>query len=457
MADRVKFTILNGSQKGTEYIFNEADSLLVGRARDCHIRLPDEDRRVSRHHFMLELNPPEVRLRDLGSFYGTYVNAVKYGGRTREEGPNDARQRDFPAVELRDGDRVQAGDTLLVFNVEASVESSHDAASTVYCQNCGKDVTSEARTRRPGGYICKNCRRQMLADGALFDPGATLHGRTLGLPVPNYEIERKIGAGVSGTVYLARNQQNGLLAALKVIVLQISGHEHIIKQILRSLDAVRALHHAHLVDLFDCGARGNLFYLLLEYCDQGSLQALLAKRGGRIELHEAIPIMLQSLEGLAYAHQQHYVHRDLKPSSIMLSGDAASPVAKIADMGLANIFSRVGNAGSNPSTQFASALPFVPREQVLNYKVLTPANDVWSMGATFYTMLTGRLPRIQHENETEFEAVLRNEIVPIQEADESIPGDLAAVIDRALAAKPEDRYQDAGEMLAVLEKALDAG
>jgi serine/threonine protein kinase len=97
---------------------------------------------------------------------------------------------------------------------------------------------------------------------------------------------------------------------------------------------------------------------------------------------------------------------------------------------------------------------FMPREQATNFKYVRPTGDVWSMGATFYNMLTGKFPRDFPHGRDMMQVMLQSPVVPIRRRDSNIPPRLAEVIDRALAEKPQDRYQDAGEMLKALKVVL---
>src|SRR5213080_2168969 len=103
MSSKITLTIIAGSKRGEVFPFDKHDTLLFGRMDDAQICLPD-DSQVSRHHFILEVNPPDARLRDLGSLNGTYVNNVKYGGREKHETPEEGAKRHYPQVDLHEGD-----------------------------------------------------------------------------------------------------------------------------------------------------------------------------------------------------------------------------------------------------------------------------------------------------------------------------------------------------------------
>ena len=106
MSAKVHIQVKSGSQDGEAFSFTEHDTFIFGRMEDCHARIANDDL-VSRHHFILEVNPPQVCLRDLGSLNGTYVNRKKFGGRNAGETPEQGAQRRYPEVELKHGDSIQ--------------------------------------------------------------------------------------------------------------------------------------------------------------------------------------------------------------------------------------------------------------------------------------------------------------------------------------------------------------
>ncbi len=112
MSGTITLTVLEGTSQGKTFVFDAHDTFLFGRMDDCHICLP-HDQLVSRNHFLMEVNPPHACIRDLGSRNGTYVNGQKYGGREKHETPEEGARRQYPQVDLHDGDQVKVGATLL--------------------------------------------------------------------------------------------------------------------------------------------------------------------------------------------------------------------------------------------------------------------------------------------------------------------------------------------------------
>lgn len=480
--------------RGKSFVFEEHDTFLFGRMDDCHACLPD-DPAVSRHHFILEVNPPDARIRDLGSRNGTHVNGTKYGGREEGETPEEGARRRYPEVDLKEGDQVMVGDTILKVGVEMAAVCCHCGGSIgdkdldrcmrtgggpmcihcqaelwpslqpakepepVRCQKCGKDVSDEVGKARWGYYICQSCQEKAEADPAqllkqILQQGVRERGKDVLLAIEGYDIESRIGAGGMGAVYLARHKKEGRRVAVKIMLSKVAVDERSREQFKREMDLIRTLHHASIVEFIDHGSAGSAFYFIMEYCDGGSVGDLMTHHGGKVPLDVAGPIMLQSLEGLAYAHKKDLVHRDMKPWNILLCGSGRNLAAKIADFGLAKNFQKAGLSGMTITGSYAGTPVFMPGEQLLNFKYAKPVSDVWSVGATFYNMLTGQLPRDFRRGQDPVEVVLQGRIVPIRTRDSSIPAKLADTIDRALANEPAQRFRDAEEMRKALKKAL---
>ena len=508
MPARVDLVVSEGKYQGQVFSFEEHDTFLLGRMPDCTIKLP-EDTLVSRHHFILEVNPPDARVRDLGSLNGTWVNGTKYGGRAKGETPEQGALHEYPQVDLKDGDKIEVGDTVMHVKVtipimciscgedipSAQVSKSKQANGSYICQKCqaenaarekarleaekkkpadpaqkptpkpappkpptcqqcGKDVSKEIPAGHQGAYICQECQGSEQQD-PLALLMALLGGAEQPPPnIPDYQVEKKLGEGGMGAVYLASHKRTGRKVALKVMLSRVAVNAKAREQFMREMDVIRTLKHRNIVEFIDHGSAGGVFYFLMEFCEGGSVDKLMERRGGVLKLNEAGPLMLQALEGLAFAHAHHFIHRDLKPQNIMLTGSEGAWNAEVGDLGMAKNFDKAGFSGMTVSGSYAGTYPFMPREQVTNFKYVKPATDVWAMGATFYNMLTRSYPRDFVRGRDPVEIILHSEIIGIRKRLPSFPRSVAEVIDRSLENKAADRYQDAGEMLEALKAVL---
>jgi hypothetical protein len=492
VAGRVTLRVTAGPIQDQTYAFDEHDTFIFGRGEDCHARLPASDKTASRHHFILEANPPDARLRDLGSLNGTYVNGVKHGGRPESLSPEEALALDFPEVDIQDGDTIKVGDTVFDVRVEVpaaccecGIDIPHNfkklcrwtdglyvcgecrekveqfgpatKPAAVLCERCGKDAAGEVGRGRQGDYVCRACRAT-----AETDPAAVLR-RFQGQPgaqpsspvreVVGYRVEKKLGQGGMGAVYLARRAADGLTVALKVMLSKVAVDDYSRRLFSREIDVTAGLNHPRIVRLYEHGAVGSAFYFALEYCPGGSVYDLMRERRRTLPLAEAGRIILDALDGLMFAHERGYIHRDIKPQNVLLT-PADGGVAKLSDFGLAKSFQKAGLSGMTATSAVAGTFAYMPREQLTNFKYAKPVSDVWSIGATLYYMLTGQFTRDFADAKDQAQVVMSGRIVPLEERDPDFPPAIAAVVNHAIADDPRKRYQSAEELHRDLSAAL---
>jgi hypothetical protein len=463
LAAKVIIDVTSVSKKKSVFSYEDHDTFVVGRMGDCHVCIED-DGYLSRHHFIVEVNPPNARLQDLASLNGTSVNGNKYGGRNIYELPEVARGKyESPWVDLKNGDVIKTGDT--VFNI--LIQTPDGTTKSVRCQKCGRDVSRELGAAAGGTYICENCQKRAEASPfellqLFLDESKSIH-RSQNSPVQlrgfqgdipfeisDYDVVRVLGAGIFGAVFLLKHRASGKEAALKLMMPKTAAGIDMQNRFLDETVKTRDLKHNNTVAFYESGFRNGIFYFLMEYCNLGSMDAL--RRGGKIPLTETILSSLQVLEALTAAHSEGYIHRDIKPQNILLKQSNESLTAKISDFGLAKSFSLTGLSGMTLTGGFNASLPYIPREQVVDYKISKPVTDIWSLGATIYNLLTGEFPRDFTPDKDPLEVILHAPVVPIRARDSAIPHEIADVIDRALQNDPSDRYQHAGEMLSALRR-----
>jgi hypothetical protein len=444
----VTLRLVKGRFDRTEYVFDERTTCILGRADDCAPRLPSDEyhRTVSRHHCLLDINPPDARIRDFGSLNGTFVNGKKIGQRKAHQTPEEGAALSFPEHDLSDGDEIRLGDT--VFRVEIRLPAGQRTLSLARCAKCGEEVGSELGGRS-GEYVCVACQA---------DPGAMAQrlvdlargGRRELAPVAGYTLLHELGRGGMGAVYLARHEHSGGEVALKVMLPRVAASTAARARFFREVELTRALRHPNIAALYDAGFADGTFYFTTEYCASGSLDRLLARRGGRLDAAEAVRLACQVLEGLAHAHDQGVVHRDLTPHNILLGETDGSMVAKVGDFGLAKAFDQAGLSGLTRTGAIAGKPWYVPRQQVINFRNVTPAVDVWALAACLYNALTGAHPRDLPRGKDPWQVILQAAPVPIHKREPAVGTALASVIDKALREEPEIGYQSAGDLRRAL-------
>ena len=429
-----------GNLKNKRLVFSEHDVYVFGRASDCHVQIPNQNTTASRHHFILEINPPQVNLRDLGSLNGTFVNGEKQGGRQKNESPAEGARHQYPEVQLKHDDCIKAGDLTLQLFIEAKPQNRSD----LLCQKCSKPLGAMRQDGCTGDYLCEACRA--------VDPSALLmdfvHQQQKAEPqgvfaISGYEVGKKLGEGGFGAVYEARRKNDGHAVALKIMLSNVAVQPLAVEKFMREVENMKQLQHKNLVSLYEHGQVMSAFYFTMELCEGGSAADLLGQHGGRLPIKLAMNIIMQVLEGLTHAHQKGYVHRDIKPQNILLTAQKPPFTAKIGDFGLAKNFQQVGLSGMTITGRSAGTPGYMPREQIVHFKRVTPASDVWSIGATFYQMLCGSLPRNFPSGKDPLQVILQEPAQPIRKRDASIPKPIAEVIDRALSDDINARYPSA--------------
>lgn len=279
--------------------------------------------------------------------------------------------------------------------------------------------------------------------------------RALAAPtIPGYRIERQIGKGGMGRVYLAVREATGERVAIKTMLPHTGASKSSRRRFLREIEILAALRHDRIISLLDHGQSDRLFYFVMAYHKRGNL-ADWVRRFGRPPLRAALRITLDVLDGLSHAHRLEYVHRDIKPENILMD---ASNKAILTDFGLAKCFENAGLSDITRTGVMAGTLAYLPREQVVDFKRVHPTADVWATAAVLYWLLTGATPRSLESRGADdaLIAILRDPVVPIRERSSNLPGPLCDLLDRALSDDPAMRPENAGEFHALLGRVMES-
>jgi serine/threonine-protein kinase len=215
----------------------------------------------------------------------------------------------------------------------------------------------------------------------------------------------------------------------------------------REVRLAAALQHPHIVPLLAAGTAGDVLYYTMPFVEGESLRARLA-REGELPVPEAVRLLREVVDALAYAHRQGVVHRDIKPDNILLSQHHAV----VTDFGIAKALSAAGGGGTLTGTGLAIGTPaYMAPEQATGEAGVDHRADIYSLGALAYEMLTGEAPFRGSTAQALIAAQLTRAATPVTELRPAVPAALAAVIHRCLEKRPADRFQRAEEMLAALE------
>jgi len=270
-------------------------------------------------------------------------------------------------------------------------------------------------------------------------------GQVLG---DRYEVEQEIGSGAFAVTYRGRDARLGRAVAIKVLRQTYAINPTSVQRFEREARAAASVAQGNVVDVYDFGRHGNLLYLVMQFIEGEDLKKLIA-REGLMQSRRAAGITLQVLAGLAAIHRAGIIHRDIKPQNVMIGRDG---VARVADFGIARAAEDVGLTTAGTSVGTAS---YMAPEQA-QVEALTPATDLYAVGIVLYEMLTARLPFEAPTTVALMLAHIQTPPVPpsVRAPDRGITPKLDAVVLRALAKRPDDRYADAPAMASALSTAI---
>jgi eukaryotic-like serine/threonine-protein kinase len=429
---QVNLKVTEGPYKGRIFSFTQHDTFLIGRSPDAHLCLPN-DRYFSRNHCLLEMNPPHSYLRDLNSTNGTFLN----GHRVQD-------------AFLKNGDRIQCGETILIVEVTAESkdlsETTQDAGVParpvlvmVECVNCGRREQAQASSPDEHlTFLCEDCRIELKRSPQ---------------SIPGYETVKLLGRGGMGCVMLGREQRTGRAVAIKTLLPEFAVSDKAMRRFMREIDVAAALKHKNIVEFLDRGTHNGVVYLVSEFVDGCDAQKLAEEHGGSLCYEDGISIISQSLDALAFAHDQGYIHRDFKDQNILVSGRSPNLVAKLTDFGLAKSFTHSGMSGVTMAGEMAGTLAYMPPEQLRNFRDVKPQSDIYAVGMTAYSLLTGKLAIDLSKNGSvndTIRAIFEQPPIPLRQRAPHIPQAVCEIIDRALAKDAAQRWKSAGAMRTAL-------
>jgi len=485
----VTLTVVEGPQAGRVFVFDRHDTFLVGRSVEAHFSLPD-DPYFSRVHFLLEVNPPLCRVTDLNSRNKTFVN-----------------QRPVKEIDLHNGDRIRAGRTVFRF-AAASASASAPPSPEHDVTFIGESIPTPSRSTEPidlleeqerawlrglcprvehylerfpqlaqrdqsvldlicGEFELRGIRGEdpapkeyeqrfpalagviRLALSQLGRDPTDARFKSANPVVPGYEIREQIGKGGMGVIFRAARLADGAEVALKTIRPAMTPDSVALERFLREARILKKLEHPHIVRFHDMGEADGVFYIVMELVP-GIDAARLVRREGPLPLPRALALMSPILEALAYAHERGFIHRDVKPANLLVYQSEKGESAKLADFGLARTYQASTLCGLTLSGESAGTPQYMSPEQIKNFSKVEPPADQYAAAATMYFLLTGQsLYHALNPNEL-FEKILLEDPVPLKSRRPDLPPKLGAIIHKALARQPENRFATIREWLAEL-------
>jgi serine/threonine protein kinase len=313
------------------------------------------------------------------------------------------------------------------------------------------EVTEFLPTRFPDP---KALARELIQRGWLtpYQANQLLQGRGPGLVLGSYTLLERVGEGGMGQVFKARHWKLGKVVALKLIRKERLGNPAAIKRFQREVRAVAALSHPNIVLAYDADQIGGTHLLVMEFVEGATDLARLVKKNGPLPIPQACDYIRQAALGLQHVYERGLVHRDIKPHNLLLAADGKT--VKILDMGLARLnLPSSDDDKSSTVTKEGTVMgtpDYIAPEQALESHTVDIRADLYSLGCTFYHLLTDRVPFPGGSLGAKLLHHQMDEPTPVEQLRREVPPVVAAVVRKLMAKKPDDRYQTPAEVAVAL-------
>ncbi|MEQ9206719.1 MAG: serine/threonine-protein kinase [Phycisphaerales bacterium] len=272
-----------------------------------------------------------------------------------------------------------------------------------------------------------------------------------GSKISGYKILGKLGAGAMATVYKAKQVSLDRMVALKKLPEKFSQNPQFIERFFAEGRAAASLNHPNIVQAFDVGNEGDIYYFVMEYVEGRTVHEDIVEHK-RFNEKLAVEIIIQVAEALEHAHARGLIHRDVKPKNIMITKEG---VVKLADMGLARAITDVEAAEAEAGRAFGTPY-YISPEQIRGEKDIGPPADIYSLGTTLYHMVTGAVPFEGKSPSAVMHKHLKTELIPPDHVNPKLSAGISEVIEMMMAKKVKNRYKNCTDLLVDL-RALKNG
>ncbi len=259
-----------------------------------------------------------------------------------------------------------------------------------------------------------------------------------------YEIIDKVGSGGMADVYKARDQRLNRFVAIKVLKPEYSSDKSFVNKFRGEAQSAAGLSHPNIVNVYDVGDDSGLHFIVMELVEGITLKRFI-ERKGKLEVKEAVGIAIQIAQGMEAAHDNHIIHRDIKPQNIIISRDGK---VKVTDFGIA----KATNSNTITSNAMGSVHYLSPEQARGGYS--DEKSDIYSLGVTMYEMLSGKVPFAGDNTVSVALLHIQGEAMPLRELDPEIPVSVDKIVQKCMQKRPERRYHTASELIADLKRAI---
>lgn len=272
-----------------------------------------------------------------------------------------------------------------------------------------------------------------------------------GQQIPGYRLLSRLGRGAMATVFKAKQLSLDRMVAIKVLPRKLSENAEYVEMFYREGKAAAKLNHPNIVQAFDVGEAGGFHYFVMEYVEGHTLWDDLDS-GKVFSEAEALDVIIQITRALEHAHNQGLIHRDVKPKNIMIT---SGRTAKLADMGLARLAADAEIAAAEAGRAFGTPY-YISPEQIRGERDIDFRADIYSLGATLYHLLTGRVPFEAETPMAVMQKHLRDPLIPPDHINAGLSAGIGEVVEVMMAKDRSRRYASTTDLMLDLE-AIAAG
>ncbi|HEX6649127.1 MAG TPA: protein kinase [Pyrinomonadaceae bacterium] len=313
------------------------------------------------------------------------------------------------------------------------------------------EVLSLLKAHAHAATFMERSAMRVAAAALAQDSNLTTSFSLIGKELANYKIEKLLGSGGMGEVYLARDTKLKRLVALKILPFHFVADVERSTRFRMEARALSSLNHPNLITVYEGGEADGLHFIATEFVEGHTLSSLRQK----LSLRELLAIVAQVAEALSAAHQAGIIHRDIKPDNVMLRPDG---YVKVLDFGLVKLTELAASKTSQElaKTQLGVAmgtLAYMSPEQSTGESI-DHRTDIWSLGVVLYELVTGKKPFTGNNRQETVNAILSSEADPASSIDATLPADLDLILQKALEKDRELRYQTASDFRADIRRLL---